>query len=67
MTKFTTATIFLASSILLGGCATKYVLVGGDRVMHYPAGTEVPGMSAKDNVGGVYVLTDDEMNAVVNP
>lgn len=52
---------------MLGGCATKYVLVGGDRVMHYPAGTEVPGMSAKDNVGGVYVLTDDEMNAVVNP
>ena len=45
--------------------SSEPVLVGGERVMFYRAGTEVPAVPASVNTNGWYSLTTDEMKALM--
>ena len=53
----------------VGGCKNflqnETVLIGGERVMFYRAGTEVPSVPASVNTNGWYSLTTDEMKALM--
>lgn len=68
--RFLMVAISLASALLSCGCrsfSARETLVGGKRVVFYPAGVAVPAVDAAANLGGWYSLTADELNAIVNP
>ena len=62
--------ISLAPLLFALGCSstkTNTVLIGGERVMFYPAGTAVPAVEASANTNGWYSLTADELDGLMNP
>ena len=68
MMLWKTATL-LALSCCASGCKNflrnETVLIGGERVMFYRAGTAVPAVSAEVNTNGWYSLSTDEMKAIM--
>lgn len=58
-------------SVFASGCGSlarsEPVVIGGGAKMFYRAGEAVPGVPASENTNGVYLLSADDFNKVLNP
>lgn len=60
----------LAFTCLSAGCSTQRtdtVIIGGDHIMFYGAGLDVPAVPASVNTNGWYSLSAEELNGLLNP
>lgn len=61
----------IASWLCVSGCGSlarsEPVVIGGGAKMFYRAGEAVPGVPASENTNGVYLLSADDFNKVLNP